>query len=110
MKIALACLTLSIACWAAPPARHAPNAKHVAASVTCENCHGEATPSKAAPMKACIGCHGDFATVAVLTKALPVNPHDSHMDDPDCTECHFQHKAPVVKCLSCHATFKFTAK
>ena len=110
MKIALACLMLSFACWAAPAARHAANGKHVAARVTCENCHGEAAPAKAAAMKACIGCHGDFATVAALTKALPVNPHDSHMDDPECTDCHTQHKPPVVKCMSCHPTFKFTAK
>jgi hypothetical protein len=40
-----------------------------------------------------------------------VNPHDSHLGQIPCTECHRQHQPPVVKCLECHkGKFQFTAK
>jgi fumarate reductase flavoprotein subunit len=109
LRTTLACC-FALACAAAPAPDHAPTAKHVKAGVGCGDCHGAGAPTKAPKMAACVTCHGDFPVVAALTKALPANPHDSHMDDPDCTECHRQHRPPVVKCQTCHADFKFNAK
>ena len=63
----------------------------------------------------CVACHGDLPAMAAYTRALPVNPHArpakaGHPGPFACTECHRQHKPPVVKCLECHPTFKMTAK
>lgn len=92
-----------------------PSAKHTKAGVTCFDCHGEESPSKAAVSDdSCMTCHGDYPAMAAFTKGLAVNPHDPPKKDHPgpfaCTECHRQHKAPVVKCLECHPKFKMTAK
>lgn len=97
------------------PARSAdvkPTARHSKAGVTCFDCHREETPAKVAPDDSCIGCHGDLPAMAAFTKALPVNPHavpkGGHPGPFLCTQCHRQHKPPVVKCLECHPKFKLS--
>ena len=48
------------------------------------------------------------------TKHLNPNPHKpptgKHPAQSPCTDCHRQHKAPVVKCLDCHPDFKMNAR
>ncbi len=109
---ALACFFLGL------PARGAdekPTPRHSKAGVTCFDCHKEEKPTKAAVAEeACFACHGDAPAMAAYTKALPVNPHavpkGGHPGPFLCTQCHRQHKPPVVKCLECHPTFKLTPK
>lgn len=89
--------------------------KHAKAGVTCHDCHHEENPTKAAVADdSCMDCHGDYPAMAAYTSKLPVNPHNppkgKHPGPFACTECHSQHKAPVVKCKECHPDFKLTAK
>ena len=93
----LASLLLVPQLLAAPP-----TPAHVKAGVTCRDCHGEGKPAKPAPAAACMGCHGDAKAMAEATKALPVNPHDSHLGPQSCTKCHAQHQPGKVLCLECH--------
>ncbi|BDU74235.1 cytochrome c3 family protein [Mesoterricola silvestris] len=111
-------LTPLLACFfLAVPSRAAdekPAPKHVKAGVSCFDCHHEEKPTKAAADDSCIGCHGDGPAMAAFTKSLAVNPHATpkggHPGPFLCTQCHFQHKPPVVKCLECHPKFKLTPK
>lgn len=87
-------------------------APHVKAKVSCHDCHQKEKPSTAAvPDEACMICHGDYPAMKALTKDAKPNPHDSHLGEIPCIECHRQHQPPVVKCLECHAgKFKFNLR
>ena len=87
-------------------------ALHAKSGVHCYDCHQEEKPTKkAVASESCMTCHGDYPAMRAVTKHLPVNPHDSHLGEIPCTECHRQHQPPVVKCLECHkGKFQFTAK
>ncbi|MDR3673314.1 MAG: cytochrome c3 family protein [Holophaga sp.] len=89
-------------------------AAHAKASISCFDCHHTQKPVSAAGAAGCMDCHGDAPAVAELTRSLPVNPHKTpaapHPALGACPDCHRQHQAPVVTCLQCHPTFKFTAK
>ena len=93
---------LTAAVLALPIRAAAPSAAHVKAQVGCVDCHGKPEPAQAAPASACMGCHGDYAAMAEATKALPVNPHDSHLGHVACTKCHTQHRPGKAVCLECH--------
>jgi len=108
----VACFFMGIYGWSAAPSLPP---SHVKAHVSCHDCHGEEAPTKAAESEtSCVVCHGDLPAMAAYTKGLPVNPHappkGEHHAPLACTECHHQHKPPVVKCLECHPTFKLKAK
>ena len=103
--------------WALPsPSQEAKSrslpAHHAKAGVHCFDCHQEEKPTKkAVASDSCMTCHGDYPAMKVLTKEAKPNPHDSHLGEIPCTECHRQHQPPVVKCLECHeGKFKFKAK
>lgn len=112
--------TLLLATFLLAPALRAEDPKlppwHVKAGVTCHDCHQKEKPDKAAvPDDGCMVCHGDYPAMAAYTKNLPVNPHAlpkkaGHPGPFQCTECHHQHKAAVVKCLECHPDFKLKPK
>jgi hypothetical protein len=93
----------------AQEASHKLPAPHAKAGVHCYDCHQEEKPSKkAVASESCMVCHGDYPAMKALTKDAKPNPHDSHEGEIPCTECHRQHKPPVVKCLECHeGKFKF---
>lgn len=74
---------------------------HSAAKVECTSCHVDGL-DKAAPDKACMSCHGDYAAIAKATEKMIPNPHASHMGELRCTICHSAHKAPRVYCNECH--------
>lgn len=83
---------------------------HVRAKLTCHDCHQKEKPTSAAvPDDGCMVCHGDYPAMKAQTKDVKPNPHGSPHDPIPCTECHRQHKAPVVKCLDCHQG-KYTFK
>jgi hypothetical protein len=110
-------LPLGLLLWTGPAfsqasATYKLPAPHAKAGVHCYNCHHEEKPTKkAVASDSCMTCHGDYPAMKEVTRHLPVNPHDSHVGEIACTECHRQHQPPVVKCLECHqGKFKFTAK
>ena len=85
---------------------------HAKAGVHCFDCHQEEKPTKkAVASDSCMVCHGDYPAMKALTKDAKPNPHDSHLGEIPCSECHRQHRPPVVKCLECHeGKFKFKIK
>ena len=109
LRIALSICGLLLASpgWTADPPL---TAKHAKAGVHCFDCHQEEKPTKkAVAQESCMVCHGDYPAMKALTKDAKPNPHGSHQGEIPCTECHRQHKPPVVKCLECHEG-KFTFK
>jgi Zn finger protein HypA/HybF involved in hydrogenase expression len=89
-------------------------APHIKAKLICHDCHQKEKPTTAAvPDEACMVCHGDYPAMKALTKDAKPNPHAPPQASPHepypCTDCHRQHKPPVVKCLECHEG-KFTFK
>jgi hypothetical protein len=100
-------LLISLGLRADGPARKLP-APHSKAGVHCFDCHQEEKPTKkAVANESCMICHGDYPAMKATTKDVKPNPHDSHLGEIPCTECHRQHQPPVVKCLECHEG-KFT--
>jgi len=76
--------------------------KHVAAHVTCAQCHagGIAVPPATA---ACLTCHGGtYQKLAASTAKDMPNPHESHQGEIPCAQCHHVHKASVTLCNQCH--------
>jgi fumarate reductase flavoprotein subunit len=80
--------------------------RHAKGGVGCVDCHGEASPQKAAKASACIGCHTDTPGAV---KPYPdqgvtrsVNVHQSHEGTLRCTLCHHAHKESTLYCNQCH--------
>ncbi len=67
--------------------------KHVAAHLTCAQCHIEST-AKAPETATCLSCHGGtYAKLAAMTVDDQPNPHASHRGEVPCAECHHVHMA-----------------
>jgi hypothetical protein len=112
---ALVAVVLAAALVRAQDAKKPLPAKHAKARLSCHDCHQKEAPSMAAVAdQSCMVCHGDYPAMVAYTKNLNPNPHlpreDKHAGPFACTECHLQHKPPVVKCLECHSDFKMTAR
>lgn len=76
--------------------------KHVAAKVTCAQCHTQST-AKAPDTPTCLSCHGGtYAKLAEMTKGDQPNPHLSHRGEEPCASCHHVHMASVTLCNQCH--------
>lgn len=76
--------------------------KHVAAGVTCAQCHTQST-AKAPDTPTCLLCHGGtYAKLAEMTKGDQPNPHLSHRGEEPCASCHHVHMASVTLCNQCH--------
>lgn len=76
--------------------------RHGAKGINCAACHKESPPKAVAPSAVCLGCHGDAEKLAMKTGALRPNPHDTHLGDMACEECHHGHKPSVDACAKCH--------
>ena len=76
-------------------------AAHTRAKLECTTCHVDGL-DKAAPDKACMSCHGNYAAVAKTTEKMIPNPHASHMGELRCSICHSAHKPARVYCNDCH--------
>jgi hypothetical protein len=84
--------------------------RHQAKGMNCATCHKESPPKASVPSDICLQCHGSTEKLAEKTSAVkPANPHDSHLGDVACDQCHRGHKAPVNACAQCH-TFGFKVR
>ncbi len=104
-----ACLSIAVA----RPAMASPamQAKHQ--SVTCQQCHGEATPTAAVKIN-CTQCHGSAEDVAKKTAEKykkHYNPHEPlhYGTYALCENCHRQHGESRLECnnSNCHKEFKY---
>lgn len=77
---------------------------HMAAGVSCSDCHGEQRPFKSVGTEQCRECHGDPEKLVALTRDLPVNPHTSphYGNEMDCDLCHHLHSRSENTCNQCH--------
>lgn len=75
--------------------------RHVERGVKCEVCH-TTMPPKAVASKTCQMCHGSYEKLAKRTDKKDINPHASHVENPDCGQCHHGHKKPTLLCDQCH--------
>lgn len=77
--------------------------RHQAKGMACATCHKESPPKVAVPAAVCLQCHGDAEKLAMKTSDLKPNPHDSHLADVPCDQCHHGHKASEDMCTKCHS-------
>ncbi|QOX80755.1 flavocytochrome c [Trichlorobacter lovleyi] len=80
---------------------------HKAKQIGCADCHGTAKKitvddSEKGINQSCVGCHGDLEAVGAKAKG-PINPHKSHLGQPNCTACHSGHSRSQAYCLKCHS-------
>ena len=76
--------------------------RHAKRGVACASCHAK-SPSVAPTMKECLACHGgSYEALAKKTDESDINPHATHMGEPECSECHSGHKQPRLVCDNCH--------
>jgi hypothetical protein len=85
--------------------------KHQKIGVSCAACHNTNKPTAAAPVSTCLKCHSkgkkaftgpgekDYTSDGVKMKA---NPHQAHVGEVACTECHKTHAPSVNYCNQCH--------
>ncbi|WP_303758244.1 cytochrome c3 family protein [Selenomonas ruminantium] len=97
--------------------------KHKAAHVDCIDCHengiedkvketiwyvtddfGDPPAKRHFDNKMCTKCHSDMdALVAKTDKGSGVNPHNSHLGDLTCSDCHKMHNQSKAACQNCHS-------
>ena len=77
---------------------------HLAAGVSCEDCHGARQPFKGLATEQCRTCHGGPEKMEALTRDLHMNPHSSphYGNEMDCDMCHHQHRTSENVCHECH--------
>jgi fumarate reductase flavoprotein subunit len=71
----------------------------------CTICHEEEKPEQGAYVDwaKCMECHGEYAELGARTKSLGEwNPHNSHLNEADCTLCHMGHLESSLYCATCH--------
>ena len=79
--------------------------RHAARQVTCNMCHTKSMNAKP-EQQDCLKCHGgSYAELAKKTDKSDINPHDTHLGEADCTDCHSGHKKPKLVCDGCHEDF-----
>ncbi len=77
--------------------------RHVARGLKCESCHNPMPPKAQGVDKQCLACHGGtYAKLAEQTADADMNPHDSHLGEVPCGDCHQGHKPPRLVCDQCH--------
>ena len=96
-------LMLAAALWfATSVSSAAPLAqRHVERGVKCEMCHAT-QPPKTVKQDQCLKCHSSYEALAKRTDKKDINPHDSHIESPECTQCHSGHGKPRLLCDECH--------
>lgn len=98
---------------------------HAEAGLSCMDCHEQTEETQVYEQKIwdsgeyddplpareydsdfCFRCHDSYETLADKTKDFAEkydkNPHDSHLEEPDCYECHRVHKPSNFICAGCH--------
>ena len=98
--------------------------KHAEAGVTCIDCHDNGIEDKVQetvwyitddfddpPQKRafdnemCTKCHS-VSDIIAKTNYPEGNPHDSHLGDLVCSDCHYSHEKSKAACQKCH-NFEF---
>lgn len=97
----LVCLAIGALAFTANAADQNLADRHMARVQKCEACH-TTMPPKSVPTEQCQSCHGSYEKLAARTDKKDINPHDSHIENPACTNCHRGHKKPVLMCDECH--------
>ncbi len=76
--------------------------KHRAEGVQCQSCHNPFSPTAAPTNEACLACHAEtYAKLVALTTKIS-NPHNSHLGEIPCWDCHRGHEPFKPTCLQCH--------
>lgn len=94
--------------------------KHAEAGVACIDCHDngiedkvqetvwyitddfdEVPEKRAFDNSMCLKCH-DVKTIVEKTNYKEGNPHDSHLGDLVCSDCHYSHEKSKAACQECH--------
>lgn len=73
---------------------------HKALGLDCLQCHID-KPGSPVQTATCTGCHNDIEKPEKARSGLP-NPHNAHMEFPDCSQCHHAHKSSENQCGTCH--------
>ena len=87
------------------------NQPHREAGLECADCNGAKVPEKRAAASACIECHtkkSDDKHVEFNDgdRSVSVNPHNSHVGEIRCTQCHKIHRQSLLYCNEgCHHKF-----
>lgn len=76
--------------------------RHARHGIQCGDCHGTDPSAQPPTMAKCLQCHGSYKDMAVLTKNLHPNPHDSHRGEVKCRQCHKEHQNSELSCNQCH--------
>lgn len=76
--------------------------RHAEFGVQCSDCHGAAMSVPVPTMEQCAACHGSYSDLAALTDDMIPNPHDSHMGEEACGQCHREHEESRLSCNDCH--------
>jgi fumarate reductase flavoprotein subunit len=83
---------------------------HTSKGLTCSSCHGEGA-KKPVAAEQCKSCHGSWRELGNETVAvLEPNPHQGHVGELACSECHHAHTASVLYCNICHSDLKISKK
>jgi RNA polymerase subunit RPABC4/transcription elongation factor Spt4 len=61
---------------------------------------------RAFPNEMCTKCHSDIDIIVAKTDFGEANPHNSHLGDLVCSDCHKMHNQSHAKCADCH-NFEF---
>lgn len=100
-------------------------AAHAEAGLSCIDCHEQTKETRAYEKQLyetgeyddpiaireydsdfCFRCHDGYDALAVKTVKYEEqwhrNPHKSHLEEPDCYECHRVHRPSNFACGSCH--------
>lgn len=76
---------------------------HTVIGIPCEGCHGEDAPGEVG-MKTCFSCHGSYQNLIEATSGTGMNPHASHLYEPECVLCHIGHEPDKYLCQECHVS------
>lgn len=95
---------LGLSVYAADPAAPAPAS--AAPAKTLEQMHGAMWPKSKdgfVTKYQCMQCHGDYEKLAKQTSDLVPNPHQSHLGQVNCEDCHKPNLSkPELMCNQCH--------
>jgi fumarate reductase flavoprotein subunit len=81
--------------------------RHLSKGLQCQSCHTVLPPQGAPDSTVCLRCHGgSYTALADITKAANPNPHQSHLGNLACTECHHSHQPFEFYCSLCHPNMK----
>ena len=76
--------------------------KHQAEGVQCRDCHNPFPPMEAPSKATCLACHAEIYAMLIASTTKVSNPHNSHLGEIPCWDCHRGHEPFRPSCLQCH--------